>query len=156
MKRDPEALERLVTRSVEIKAAVVVADERESGRRALLNFGHTVGHAVEATSGYALLHGEAIAIGMTVEAGLAERLEVAEPGTRAAVARLLQRFSLPVELPREARADDLLAAMCQDKKRRLGELRFALPRRLGAMYGDDERGWTMAVDERTVREVLMQ
>jgi 3-dehydroquinate synthase len=154
--RDPAALERLVTRSVEIKAAVVAADERETGRRALLNFGHTVGHAIEATSGYAMLHGEAVAIGMAVEAALAERAGVAAPGTRAAIARLLEQFALPLALPPGTRTDDLLAAMRHDKKRRDGEMHFALPRRIGEMSGDAQHGWTTPVAEMLVREVLGQ
>jgi 3-dehydroquinate synthetase len=145
-----------VTRSVEIKAAVVAADEREGGRRAWLNFGHTIGHAVEATNGYAILHGEAIAIGMALEAALAERVGVAERGTGAGIQRLLERFNLPVELPGEARAGDLLAAMRHDKKRRGGDLHFALPRRIGAMCGDATNGWTTPISEDIVRGVLGQ
>src|SRR5882672_11368545 len=72
--RDPAAIDRLVTRSIEIKAAVVADDEREMGRRAILNFGHTVGHAVEAATQFTMLHGEAVAIGMAYEARLAEAL----------------------------------------------------------------------------------
>jgi 3-dehydroquinate synthase len=154
--RDPAALERLVTRSVEIKAAVVAADEREAGRRALLNFGHTIGHAVEATNGYAILHGEAIAIGMALEAALAERVGIAERGTAAAIVHLLERFDLPVALPGDAPVDDLVAAMRHDKKRRGTDLRFALPRRIGAMCGDATNGWTTAISEDMVREVLGQ
>lgn len=154
--RDPDALLRLVTRSVEIKAAVVAADEREGGRRALLNFGHTIGHAVEATNGYAMLHGEAIAIGMALESALAERVGIAERGTGAGIVRLLERFNLPTALPAAARADDLLAAMHHDKKRRGSDLHFALPRRIGEMCGDATSGWTMAVAEDIVREALGQ
>jgi 3-dehydroquinate synthase len=154
--RDAAALERLVTRSVEIKAAVVAADEREGGRRAVLNFGHTIGHAVEATNGYAMLHGEAIAIGMAIESALAERVGVAERGTGAGIVRLLERFNLPVALPAEARADDLLAAMRHDKKRRGDDLYFALPRRIGEMCGDAASGWTTPISEDIVREVLAQ
>ena len=154
--RDPAALERLVTRSVEIKAAVVAADEREGGRRAVLNFGHTIGHAVEATNGFAILHGEAIAIGMAVESALAERVGVAEPGMSAAMVRMLERFNLPTALPAEARADDLLGAMRHDKKRRGDDLHFALPRRIGDMCGDATRGWTTPIAEDIVREVLGQ
>lgn len=154
--RDPAAIARLVTRSVEIKAAVVAADEREGGRRAHLNFGHTVGHAVEATNGYAILHGEAVAIGMAVEAALAERIGLAESGTRAGIAGLLERFNLPTTLPDDARADDLIPAMRHDKKRRDGELHFALPRRIGEMNGDARNGWTVSVSEDLVREVLGQ
>ena len=154
--RDLAALERLVTRSVEIKAAVVAADEREGGRRAFLNFGHTIGHAVEATNGYAILHGEAIAIGMALESALAERVGVAERGTAAQVVRLLQCFNLPIALPGDARADDLVAAMRHDKKRRGGDLHFALPRRIGEMCGDATSGWTTPISEDIVREALIQ
>lgn len=156
MGRDLDALERLVSRSIEIKAEIVAADEREIGRRALLNFGHTVGHAIEATSGYRILHGEAISIGMATEASLAERVGLAEPGTRDAIAGLLQRFALPLALPADARIDDLITAMQHDKKRRGEDLYFALPRRVGEMSGDGQRGWTTAVPERVVREVLGQ
>src|SRR5213594_1643892 len=95
--RDVGALERAVTRSVEIKAEVVAADEREAGRRAILNFGHTVGHAIEATSRFDVLHGEAVAIGMACEARLAEALTIAAPGTAQRVRRLLERCGLPLE-----------------------------------------------------------
>jgi 3-dehydroquinate synthase len=155
-RREPDALLRVVTRSVEIKAAVVAADEREGGRRALLNFGHTIGHAVEATHGYAILHGEAIAIGMALESALAERVGIAESGTREGVARLLERFNLPVVLPADARGDDLLDAMRHDKKRRGDDFHFALPRRIGEMCGDATTGWTTAVSEDIVRDVLRQ
>src|SRR5260370_20523256 len=78
--QEPGALDRVVQRSVEIKAAVVAADERERGRRAILNFGHTVGHAIEATAGFAVLHREAGAIGMAYESRLAEDLRGVQPG----------------------------------------------------------------------------
>src|SRR5467141_4874964 len=114
--RDPAALERVVRRSVEIKAEVVAADEREAGRRAILNFGHTMGHAIEATAKFAVLHGEAVAIGMAYEARLAAALGIAEPGTAVRVRRLLERYNLPVDLPESATVDDLIAAMQLDKK----------------------------------------
>jgi 3-dehydroquinate synthase len=152
--RDLTVLERVVARSVEIKAEVVSADEREAGRRAVLNFGHTVGHAVEATSGYALLHGEAVAIGMALEARIAERCGTAEAGTAARVAALLERFGLPLETPQGASVDDLLATMGQDKKVRAGEIRLALPRRVGEMHGDAALGWTVPVSEDLLREIL--
>jgi len=154
--RDLAALARAVTRSVEIKAAVVTSDERDAGRRALLNFGHTIGHAVEATNGYAMPHGQAIAIGMAHEAALAERVGIAEAGTSAAITRLLERFGLPIALPGDARADELLAAMRHDKKRRGNDLHFALPRRIGEMSGDVRSGWTMPIPEDIVRESLGQ
>lgn len=151
--RDADVLERVVRRSVEIKAAVVAADEREAGRRAVLNFGHTVGHAIEATAGYAALHGEAVAVGMAYEARLAEALGIAERGTADRVAGLLERYGLPLELPERATVDDLVAAMQVDKKARGGAVRFALPETVGRMHTEGS-AWTVAAPEVTVREVL--
>ncbi len=105
--KDPEALEHLVRRSVEIKAEVVAADEREAGRRAILNFGHTVGHAIEATARFEVLHGEAVAIGMAYESRLAEALGVADRGTAERIGGLLKRYQLPLELPDTATVDGL-------------------------------------------------
>ena len=151
--REVSALERVVRRSVEIKAEVVASDERESGRRAILNFGHTVAHAIEATTKFATLHGEAVAIGMAYEARLAEALGIAEAGTADRVQRLLARYSLPLDLPESATADSLVAAMQLDKKVRDGTVRFALPQTIGRMYADGQ-GWTVAAPEGVVRDVL--
>ncbi len=152
--RDARALEWVVRRSVEIKAQVVAADEREAGLRAVLNFGHTVGHAVEATTKFELLHGEAVAIGMAYEARLAEALHIAPSGTASRIRQLLARFGLPLARPKSASVDDLLAAMQLDKKAREGTVRFALPKSVGAMHGDSESGWTVAAPESLVRETL--
>jgi 3-dehydroquinate synthase len=151
--RDPGVLERVVRQSVEIKAAVVAADEREAGRRAVLNFGHTVGHAVEATTRFAALHGEAVAIGMAYEARLAEVLGIAERGTARRVTALLERYDLPLDLPETAAVDALVAAMQLDKKARDGAVRFALPETIGRMHADGS-SWTVAAPERVVRQVL--
>jgi 3-dehydroquinate synthase len=148
------ALERLVRGSVEIKAATVVEDERETGRRAILNFGHTIGHAIEAVAKYEALHGEAVAIGMVYEARLAEALGIAAQGTAERITRLLERFRLPLERPHTAGIDDLIEAMRGDKKARGGEIRFALPREIGVMHGDDKSGWTVGVEEQRIRDVL--
>jgi 3-dehydroquinate synthase len=149
------ALERVVRRSVEIKAAVVAQDEREKGKRAILNFGHTVGHAIEATSKYEVLHGEAVAIGMVYEGRLAETLGIAATGTAQRIRSVLERLHLPVERPDASHVDDLIAAMRADKKVRAGEIRLALPREIGHAHGDDGHGWTVAVDEATLRQVLV-
>jgi 3-dehydroquinate synthase len=149
------ALERLVRRSVEIKAAVVAQDEREKGKRAILNFGHTVGHAIEATSKYEVQHGEAVAIGMVYEGRLAEMLGIAAAGTSQRIRAVLERLHLPVERPDASHIDDLIAAMRADKKVRAGEIRLALPRAIGTAHGDDVHGWTVAVDETTIRQVLV-
>src|SRR6266550_246583 len=151
--RDVGALERVVRGSVEIKAEVVAADEREAGRRAILNFGHTVAHAIEATTKFATLHGEAVAIGMAYETRLAEALGIAEAGTADRVQRLLERYNLPLDLPESATVDALVAAMQLDKKVRDGSVRFALPQTSGRMYADG-KSWTVAAPENVVRDVL--
>ena len=143
----------LVERSVAIKAAVVAADERESGIRRILNFGHTIGHAIEHASQYSLLHGEAIAVGMALEAELAERLGLAECGTHEQVRGALERAGLPVDRPDSLAPDVLLAATRGDKKARGGVVEYALPRRVGAMAGE-AAGWGVAVPDSAVRDVL--
>ena len=148
--RDGAALERVVRRSVEIKAAVVAEDEREAGRRAVLNFGHTVAHAIEATCKFEVLHGEAVAIGMACETRLAEALGVAVPGTLARLRGALERYRLPLEPPEAARVGDLVQAMRGDKKVRAGAIRFALPERVGAMHRDPGGAWTVAVEEAAI------
>ncbi len=143
----------LIVRSVEIKADVVSRDEREEGLRKTLNFGHTIGHAVELVSGYSLLHGEAVAIGMALEGRLAERIGVAQAGTAAAISSALEAAGLPTELPEGFDCDALIEAMQSDKKGRLGKTRVALPLRIGAMAGA-ESGWTVSVNDDQLREVL--
>src|SRR5260370_1259973 len=97
--QEPGALDRVVQRSVEIKAHVVAADERERGRRAILNFGHTVGHAIEATAGFALLHGEAGAIGLGDQARLPQALGTAPTGPTRPIPPPLGRHTFPPHPP---------------------------------------------------------
>jgi 3-dehydroquinate synthase len=122
---------------VAIKAAVVAEDERESGVRAHLNFGHTIGHGVEAYVGYERIrHGEAVSLGMAAACDLAERRGLCEDGVRKRVVEALRRLELPVcwaDLP-EAPPLDVEAIwriMQHDKKNRCGAVRMVLPRRLG-------------------------
>ncbi len=138
----------VVARSVEIKAAVVAADSHEHGVRKTLNFGHTIGHAIEHASGYALLHGECVAIGMVLEARLAERIGVAERGTAAEIERVVARASLPARCPADVSADQILDATRLDKKSRGGAVEYVLPERIGAMR------WGIRVDDADVRAVL--
>jgi 3-dehydroquinate synthase len=146
-------LESLIERSVRIKAGIVASDEREHGRRKVLNFGHTVGHGVEAASGYMLLHGEAVAIGMVAEARLAERAGVAESGTAAAVEHAVMVTGLPTRIPATLLPDRVLALMQSDKKRRRGTLEYALPKRLGEMAGESS-AWAIPVADPIALEIL--
>ena len=106
-----------------VKAEVVAADERESGRRAILNFGHTVGHALEAASGYGLLHGEAVALGMVAALASARRWGSAPPALAAAGPRAAGAPGPPRRLERRL-DDEVLARVAVDKKRRGGAIRF--------------------------------
>ncbi len=150
---DPGAVSAVVARSVEIKLQVVAADTREAGRRKTLNFGHTIGHAVEHLSGYRLLHGEAVAIGMSREAALAERLGIAPAGTAADVRAACAGARLPVARPEEIDPAAIIRMTHGDKKGRGGRAEYALPARIGAM-AFSERGWSAPVDDALVLEVL--
>lgn len=144
--RVPKVMKELVHRSLELKAGVVARDEHETGERASLNAGHTVGHALELLSGYALRHGEAVGIGLVEECRIGERLGVTERGTAERVAELLSTLGLPTSRDPRPATGDLLAAMRGDKKNRNGVIRMALPARVGAMARDGE-GWTVAVPD---------
>jgi len=130
---DEEFVARVVHRCCEIKAEVVSRDEREQGLRAILNFGHTVGHAIENDSGYGeLLHGEAVSIGMVAAGRLAAALGMWTESEAGRLESLLQAFGLPVDLSGRdpARIREL---MTRDKKTRDGTLRMVLPERMGAV-----------------------
>jgi 3-dehydroquinate synthase len=154
LQRDSGALLDLVRRSVEIKAGIVAQDERERGARMRLNFGHTVAHALEAVSGYELMHGEAVAIGMVAEAALGERLGITQPGTVEAIIEALQRFGLPIAAGHRFDVDQALAAMRQDKKARAATVRLALIERIGASARGTLGEWAVPVDQAALREAL--
>ncbi len=131
--RRGEALRAIVAHCCRLKAEVVAKDEREeTGLRAALNFGHTIGHAIEAVAGYdgTFQHGEAVAAGMVAECRLAERLGWIGPEITLRLSRLLERFGLPIAIS-GLDPDRLLESMGRDKKNRGGQIRFVLPRALG-------------------------
>jgi 3-dehydroquinate synthase len=147
------SMARIIERSVAIKARIVAADEREGGIRKVLNFGHTIGHALEALSGYSLLHGEAIAIGMCIEGRIAELAGLAESGLSAKIAQSLRAAALPTELPAGMSAEAVLQAAASDKKAREGKLELALPASLGRMAGE-ESGWALRVPRKLLLDAL--
>lgn len=134
-RRDPALLGRLIDRCVRIKAAVVTRDERESGPREILNYGHTIGHALERAAGYRMTHGEAVAVGMAVEARIAAELGLASPAFVKRQDALIVALGLPVRrrLPPSSPAarERFWAALRLDKKSRDGAPRFVLPRAPG-------------------------
>ncbi len=141
----PATIAQLVTRSVELKAGVVAGDEHESGARAILNAGHTVAHALERATDYAIPHGEAVAIGLVVEARLAESMGVCEPGTADRIADLLHALHLPVGIPESVDLDIARLAMGTDKKNRAGVVHASLLERFGTAARHDG-AWTIAID----------
>ncbi|KVE30381.1 3-dehydroquinate synthase [Burkholderia singularis] len=130
-RRDPQALAHAVKRSCEIKASVVAADEREGGLRAILNFGHTFGHAIEAGLGYGeWLHGEAVGCGMVMAADLSVRAGHLDDASRARLARLVEAAHLPTRAP-DLGDDRYVELMRVDKKAEAGAIKFVLLKRLG-------------------------
>jgi 3-dehydroquinate synthase len=140
--RQPDVLRAIVAHCCRLKADVVSQDEREeTGRRAVLNFGHTVAHAIESVAGYSgrYQHGEAVAAGMVAECRLAERLGWIGPALTERLILLLRRFGLPTAISGLDPAK-LLEAMGRDKKNQLGAVRFVLPRRIGHVELTEEPG----------------
>jgi 3-dehydroquinate synthase len=152
MERNSGMLTWLVRRSVEIKAEVVSSDEREAGRRAILNAGHTVAHALELVSDYQLLHGEAVAIGLVAECAIAEAMSLADAGLSRMLASLLKRLGLPTEVPPGLTPGAILASMERDKKNRGGGIHFSLPAGVGQMPASER--WTTAVPEALILAAL--
>jgi 3-dehydroquinate synthase len=148
LRHEPEETAQLIARCCEIKAAVVGQDEREAGLRAILNYGHTVGHAVEAAAGFGWYrHGEAVSIGMTAAGTLSESLTGLRAGERIRIETLLSDFGLPTRVREPLPTDALLAAMRLDKKALDGELQFVLASAVGSVA-------VRPVGESEVREAI--
>jgi 3-dehydroquinate synthase len=129
---DVDVISYLIKRSCQIKAEVVSKDERESGLRAILNFGHTIGHAVETETGYSkYLHGEAVAMGMCLAARLSEALGMLESACVDRIKSVVSAYGLPAELPKGVNGDKLISLILMDKKATAGEVKFVLPKDIG-------------------------
>lgn len=135
VRRDEALLADVIARCCAIKADVVKRDEREGGVRAILNFGHTFGHAIEKEQGFGVwLHGEAVAAGMAIAARISAGRAAIEPGTVAALAGFLQAFSLPIHAPDGMGVDAFMSAMQGDKKVQAGKIRYVLLESLGNAF----------------------
>lgn len=145
---EPDSVSEAIWKGCAVKKEVVSRDEKESGWRAILNYGHTIGHALEAAAGYGVLtHGEAVAIGMVGEAMLAEEMGLCPPVSER-TAHLLSAFGLPTRLTMEITDEELLERMRRDKKAKHGRLTFVLPRDIGCV--DIIHG----VEEPVIRQAL--
>lgn len=135
LRRDEAALARAIARSCSIKAEVVAQDETEQGLRAILNFGHTIGHALESVTGYRRYkHGEAVAIGMVSALLIGETMGLTAASITEGVCECLAAARLPIAFPAEIDADAILDAAVRDKKTRSGRLHFVLVRRVGEAF----------------------
>lgn len=145
LKLNPDCCMEVARTNCRIKYDVVMQDERESGLREVLNLGHTVGRAVETVSGYRLMHGEAVAIGLAAACSMAEQLDIMPAEETEKVCRLLRAAGLPVTVPDYVDTEELLDKLYTDKKVRDGRLRFVLPRRIGEICQTGENDYGVPV-----------
>ncbi|MGF1479301.1 MAG: 3-dehydroquinate synthase [Cyanophyceae cyanobacterium] len=144
-----ELLQTIIIRSCQAKADVVSQDEKEAGLRAILNYGHTVGHAVESLTGYRLVvHGEAVAIGMAVAGEIAVQMDLWSEQAAQRQQRLLQKAGLPTEVPAQLAPEAIIDALQSDKKVKAGKVRFVLPTQIGSAIVSDR------VSAVTIRQAL--
>ncbi len=148
---DAEALSHIIRRSCEIKAEVVSKDEREGGLRAILNFGHTMGHAIETAENYTMRHGYAVAIGMVTASRLAYRTGLCDESVPERVEGLIRAYGLPTSLSalsRKPTVRELMDTLQIDKKAEAGKVKFVLPRKIGDVVITKEWG------ERQLHELI--
>lgn len=142
-------LQQILVRSCQAKAHVVSQDEKESGLRVILNYGHTIGHAIESLKGYQLVnHGEAVAIGMVAAGAIAVQLQLWDEAIAQRQTTLIAKAGLPIQLPAGLDIEVVLAALQTDKKVKAGQVRFVLPTQIGTAMVTDQ------VPPSLVRQVL--
>lgn len=148
---DTGLLQEILSRSCQAKADVVGKDEKEAGLRAILNYGHTIGHAVESLTGYRVVnHGEAVAIGMVAAGQLAVNLQLWEQAAQERQLALIQKTGLPTQLPAGVDIEAIIDSLQTDKKVKAGRVRFVLPNQIGAVTVTDQ------VPAEQIRQVLRQ
>jgi 3-dehydroquinate synthase len=147
----PELLSEILTRSCQAKADVVGKDEKEGGLRAILNYGHTIGHAIESLTGYRLVnHGEAVAIGMVAAGQIAVNLGMWQQEETDRQNAIIQKAGLPTQLPTGVDIEAIIDALQLDKKVKAGKVRFVLPTQIGVVTVTDQ------VPAETIRQVLQK
>lgn len=132
--READFLERIIADTCRIKKQLVENDERDRGIRRILNFGHTIGHAVETASGYSLSHGESVAIGMVAAARFSEQLHGLPAADAFRIAELIRKVGLPDRLPAGMDAEEIPVRLAQDKKKEEGTIRYVLIKKMGMPF----------------------
>ena len=153
---DPEACEHIARRNCEIKYQVVMKDERETGLREVLNLGHTVGRAIETLSAYRLLHGQAVAIGLTAACRLSVYMGYMTEEETERVRSLLKRAGLPAGIPGYIDREALVRKLYTDKKVRNGKLRFVVPKGIGEVVEFRPGVFAEEISEETAREIILR
>ena len=148
---DDNVLETIVAKSAQIKVEVVEIDEKDTGLRNILNFGHTVGHAVESVTNFQVAHGQAVAIGMVAAAKIAAELDILDSGNVVRLKSLLEKAGLTTKLPL-TEVKPVIQAMRYDKKVQSGKIRFVLPRAIGQVFITDNV--SPAIVEKVLGEMI--
>ena len=152
---DPAACEEAARKNCEIKYRVVMKDEREAGLREVLNLGHTVGRAIETLSGYRLLHGEAVSIGLTAACALSVSMGYMTAAEQERIRSLLERAGLPTGIPGYIDREALVRKLYTDKKVRNGHLRFVVPKGIGEVVEFRPGVFAEEVSEETARRIIL-
>ncbi len=151
--RDAEALEHIGGENAKIKSAVVEQDPTEKNKRRILNYGHTIGHAVESASGYQLLHGEAVAIGIIAAVMIEIEIGLAKSSRLDTIKSILEKLSQPIKIPKNIKIDTLMDLIARDKKAVNKWPKFVLLEEIGkALCRNDQ--WAHDIDKQTVRRII--
>jgi len=132
--RDMSLLEKIIGRSCRIKKGIVEIDEMEKGIRRILNFGHTIGHAIEAESGYSISHGDAVSMGMVASTMISERLKYLRSGDRERIISLIRAIGLPDRIPKTLNPGGILSRIKRDKKKKEDTIHFVLLKKIGIPF----------------------
>lgn len=146
--REPELLLKIIETCCRIKKSIVEIDEREQGLRRILNFGHTLGHALETTSKFALSHGEGVALGMIAAAKLSEKMKYLPEGNALRLEQLIEKAGLPTKIDSSLKTGEIISALKSDKKKRNDVVHFVLIKNIGLPFISDN------VDERLIGDIL--
>lgn len=155
LRRDLQALKQIAVMNCHIKAQVVEEDPTEKNKRRILNYGHTIGHAVESASGFALLHGECVAIGMVAAGRIEQTMGLCADGRAERIEALLKKLQLPTRIPASMTAEQLTALLRTDKKAVGGWPRFVLLEKIGSVLCRDGQ-WAHDVDENVIRQIISE
>jgi 3-dehydroquinate synthase len=147
-------LEHIAHKNCEVKYNVVVKDEREANLRQVLNLGHTAGRAIETLSGYKLLHGEALAIGLVVQVMLAKKMGLLTEEQSNRVIKLLKRAALPTKIPDTITPSQLVDKLYTDKKVRKGQIRFVLMDGIGKVKRFENGSYSTPLNEDVILEAI--